>query len=65
VITLPFRHPAAPPDFPEPAQLYGLCVLAFLLHVPSERAGLGWCVRCRQAWPCDHLRHAASLLDGF
>jgi hypothetical protein len=50
-------------ELPEPAALYGLTVLAFLLHTPSE---LGrFCVRCRTAWPCDHLRLAYRLREGF
>jgi hypothetical protein len=48
--------------FPEPAQLYGLSVLAFLLHTPTRRER---CIRCYSAWPCDHLRLAYRLLEGF
>jgi hypothetical protein len=48
---------------PEPATLYSLTVLAFLLHTPTE---LGrFCVRCWTAWPCDHLRLAYRLREGF
>jgi hypothetical protein len=50
-------------SLPEPAALYGLTALAFLLHTPTE---LGQCcVRCYTAWPCDHLRLAFRLREGF
>jgi hypothetical protein len=48
---------------PEPVQLYGLTVLAFLLHTPTP--GICRCVRCGTAWPCDHLRLAYRLREGF
>jgi hypothetical protein len=48
---------------PEPAQLYGLTVLAFLLHKPMPFMPV--CVRCRTVWPCDHLRLAYRLREGF
>ncbi|WP_084429519.1 hypothetical protein [Kibdelosporangium aridum] len=48
---------------PQPVQLYGLTVLAFLLHTPTR--GLQRCVRCGTAWPCDHLRLAYRLREGF
>jgi hypothetical protein len=58
-----FEPPAVDAPSPEPVQLYGLTVLAFLLHTPTR---LGQrCVRCGVAWPCDHLRLAYRLLEGF
>lgn len=48
-------------DVPEPATLYYLTVIAFLLHVDVE----GSCPRCRAAWPCDHLRLAYRLREAF
>jgi hypothetical protein len=50
---------------PEPAQLYGLTVLAFLLHTPTSGRARQWCVRCGVVWPCDHLRLAYRLREGF
>jgi hypothetical protein len=50
---------------PEPVQLYGLIVIALLLHVPAtEQAGELCCV-CAQAWPCPQVRLACRLLDGL
>jgi hypothetical protein len=58
---------AGPPPvdapLPEPAQLYGLTVLAFLLHTPTRF--IRRCVRCGTAWPCDHLRLAYRLREAF
>jgi hypothetical protein len=48
---------------PEPAMLYGLTVLAFLLHKPAQL--ICRCVRCGTPWPCDHLRLAYRLREGF
>jgi hypothetical protein len=48
---------------PEPAMLYGLTVLAFLLHTPTKFVRR--CVRCGTAWPCDHLKLAYRLREGF
>jgi hypothetical protein len=48
---------------PEPTQLYGLTVLAFLLHPPTRFIRRR--VRCATAWPCDHLRLAFHLREGF
>lgn len=47
---------------PEPAQLYHLIVLAFLLHVPTLE---GWCVTCGHDWPCQQVRLAYRLREGF
>lgn len=46
---------------PEPVQLYGLICLAFFLHVDQD----GRCARCPEPWPCDHLRLAYRLREGF
>lgn len=54
---------AIEPAIPEPAALYYLAVLAFLLHTPSGAPQM--CARCRQKWPCDHLRLAYRLREGF
>jgi hypothetical protein len=48
---------------PEPTQLYGLTVLAFLLHTPTRF--IRRCVQCGTAWPCDHLRLAFRLREAF
>jgi hypothetical protein len=50
-------------SLPEPASLYGLIVLAFLFHTPTERGR--FCVRCCTPWPCDHLRLAYRLREAF
>jgi hypothetical protein len=47
---------------PEPTQLYSLIVLAFLLHVPKPD---GWCQTCGHDWPCQHVRLAYRLREGF
>lgn len=47
---------------PEPAQLYNLIVLAFLLHTGEPG---GWCAMCDVEWPCPHLRLAFRLREGF
>jgi hypothetical protein len=49
------------PVIPQPARLYCLTVLAFLLHKP----GAGECVRCGQPWPCQQARLAYRLREGF
>jgi hypothetical protein len=58
---------AVPGDapLPEPVQLYGLTVLAFLLHTPTPGVRRRRCVRCETRWPCDHLRLAYRLREGF
>lgn len=52
-----------PAPTPEPARLYGLVCLAFLLHVPVP--GLALCGQCGQTWPCAHLRLAYRIREGF
>lgn len=53
----------AEPRMPEPAQLYSLICLAFVLHVPDTASGA--CQQCQQQWPCDHVRLAYRLREGF
>lgn len=50
-------------DVPEPAQLYYLIVLAFLLHTPNGHQPL--CACCGQSWPCHQVRLAFRLREGF
>jgi hypothetical protein len=47
---------------PEPAQLYGLTVLAFLLHTPELH---GWCMSCGQDWPCPQVCLAYRIREWF
>jgi hypothetical protein len=49
-------------DSPEPHQLYHLIVLALLLHQPTLSDG---CRSCAQPWPCEQVRLACRLRDGF
>lgn len=57
----------AQPRVPEPAQLYHLAVLAFLLHVPNDDgdALATACTSCQEPWPCEHLRLAFRIREGF
>ena len=48
---------------PEPARLYQLIVLTFLLHVPSTWPEV--CACCDQRWPCEPVRLAFRLREGF
>jgi hypothetical protein len=48
---------------PEPGQLYHLIVLTFLLHVPSVRSEE--CACCDRNWPCEQVRLAFRLREGF
>lgn len=48
---------------PEPVQLYGLVCLALLLHVPDGRTCQ--CGQCGESWPCDHVRLACRLPEGW
>ncbi|MEV1116143.1 hypothetical protein AB0I91_13810 [Actinosynnema sp. NPDC049800] len=52
---------ASTADVPEPATLYYLTVIAFLLHIDVD----GSCPRCREVWPCNHLRRAYRLREAF
>lgn len=68
VIPLPHKElksiaPAA--ASPEPLQLYGLIVIALLLHVPATEQTGAPCIACAQAWPCPQVRLACRLLDGL
>ncbi|MCP3797978.1 hypothetical protein NLX83_01775 [Allokutzneria sp. A3M-2-11 16] len=47
----------------EPDQLYGLIALALVLHYPGKRSGL--CMRCGVTWPCEQVRLAFRLREGF
>lgn len=52
----------------EPAQLYGLACLAFVLHLPEPDTpvrGISSCVQCGQHWPCPHLRLAYRIREAF
>jgi hypothetical protein len=67
---IPFPHqqpePTVPPAAPpEPVQLYGLIVIALLLHVPATQQAGALCRACAQAWPCPQVRLACRLLDGL
>lgn len=48
---------------PEPAKLYCLIGLAFVLHVPAQVGDQ--CERCGTTWPCDQVRLAFRLREGF
>jgi hypothetical protein len=48
---------------PEPVRLYGLVCLALLLHVPDGRTFR--CCRCGESWPCDQVRLAWRLREGW
>lgn len=55
--------PTTAPRIPEPANLYCLIVLAFVLHVPYRNADV--CVQCHTAWPCEQIRLAYRLREAF
>ena len=47
---------------PEPHQLYHLVLLALFLHQPAT----DWlCQTCEQLWPCQQVRLAYRLREGF
>lgn len=59
------------PRAPEPTQLYHLTTLYLLLHAPQQtrherqqQAGTR-CAYCGQSWPCDPIRLAYRLREGF
>lgn len=56
-------NPVVEPRTPEPAQLYSLVVLAFVLHVPVTTGGI--CVLCNEIWPCAPVRLAYRLREAF
>jgi hypothetical protein len=47
---------------PEPSQLYRLIVSALLLHTPVPSVH---CSSCSQPWPCEQVRLAYRLREGF
>ena len=47
---------------PEPSQLYRLIVSALLLHTPVPGVHCG---SCSQPWPCEQVRLAYRLREGF
>jgi hypothetical protein len=51
------------PRVPEPAQLYSLIAVTFTLHVALPRSGQ--CECCGQPWPCEPVRLAFRLREGF
>jgi hypothetical protein len=53
---------APAPRVPEPAQLYSLCVLTLNLHAPNLA---GTCTSCAAVWPCQPVRLAYRLREGF
>jgi hypothetical protein len=48
---------------PEPTQLYSLIILTLVLHEPDPATGD--CACCESAWPCDIVRQAYRLREGF
>lgn len=48
---------------PDPVRLYGLVCLALLLHVPARRTCR--CCQCDESWPCDQVRLAYRLREGW
>lgn len=55
--------PVTEPRVPEPAQLYGLIVLTFFLHIPVTAGDI--CGQCGERWPCSRVRLAFRLREGF
>jgi hypothetical protein len=55
-------HPR-PERLPEPAQLYSLTVLHLYLHAAYPDGT--HCTNCGADWPCEPVRLAARLRDGF
>lgn len=51
------------PRLPEPAQLYALVVLAFILHRPASADGV--CGQCAEPWPCPQVCLAYRLREAF
>ncbi|MET9267008.1 hypothetical protein [Amycolatopsis sp. NPDC004079] len=48
---------------PEPTQLYSLLVLALSLH--AQHPASDRCEDCAEVWPCDTVRLAFRLREGF
>jgi hypothetical protein len=51
------------PRLPEPVQLYALAVLVLVLHEPDP-TGDG-CESCGHRWPCERVKLAFRLREGF
>jgi hypothetical protein len=62
VVHLPPVATADEQQSPEPAQLYDLIVSALLLHTPVPTVH---CSSCSQPWPCEQVRLAYRLREGF
>ncbi|MCR6484021.1 hypothetical protein M8542_14450 [Amycolatopsis sp. OK19-0408] len=48
---------------PKPTHLYSLIALTFVLHKPDPATGE--CACCEAVWPCDIVRQAYRLREGF
>jgi hypothetical protein len=48
---------------PEPAQLYSLILLALSLHARLPKSDR--CEECAEVWPCENVRLAYRLREGF
>jgi hypothetical protein len=48
---------------PEPARLYALVCIALFLHVPDQLTRR--CDQCGENWPCDQVRLAYRLREGW
>lgn len=62
--------PPVEPRIPEPAKLYCLIGLTFLLHDPvpafeSAQPGDCICGQCGLSWPCPQVLLAFRLREGF
>jgi hypothetical protein len=55
--------PAAELRLPEPTQLYILIAVTLALHEPNPESGT--CECCQRAWPCEPVRLAYRLREGF
>ena len=55
--------PIVEPPIPEPAKLYCLLGLTFILHVPVVVGGI--CGQCGEFWPCAKVCLAYRLREGF
>lgn len=55
--------PRREPRIPEPAQLYCLITLTFVLHTPVTAGDM--CGQCGEPWPCARVRLAFRLREGF
>lgn len=55
--------PIVLPGIPEPVELYCLMWLTFVLHIPYKAANI--CIQCHTQWPCEEVRLAFRLREGF